>query len=93
MPGIEYEIRVKGRVGATLLASFEGLDAKVEPAATVLRRNLDQASLHEVLERLRRFGLELVEVRQLKPDACATPPGAGRAEPAPPAVTAESGAS
>jgi hypothetical protein len=67
MPGVEYEIRVRGRVGETLRASFEGLDAEVEPAETVLRRrNLDQAELQDVLERLRLFGLELIEVRRLR---------------------------
>jgi hypothetical protein len=62
-----YEIRIKGRVGDTLLASFEGLDAEIEPAETVLRGNqLDQAALHGVLDRVRSLGLELLEVRQVK---------------------------
>jgi hypothetical protein len=54
-------------VGDTLLASFEGLDAEIEPAETVLRGNhLDQAALHGVLDRVRSLGLELLEVRQVK---------------------------
>jgi hypothetical protein len=62
-----YEIRIRGRVGDTLLASFEGLDAEIEPAETVLRGNhLDQAALHGVLDRVRSLGLELLEVRQVK---------------------------
>jgi hypothetical protein len=62
-----FEIRIKGRIGDTLLASFGDLEAEVEPAETVLRaERLDQAALHGVLERVRTLGLELVEVRQVK---------------------------
>jgi hypothetical protein len=63
----EYEIRIKGRVSDSILASFDGLDSDFEPAETVLHGvDLDQAALHGVLERVRTLGLELVEVRQLK---------------------------
>jgi hypothetical protein len=34
--GGSYEIRVKGRLGDSLLAAFEGLTATVEPVETVL---------------------------------------------------------
>jgi hypothetical protein len=62
-----FEIRIRGRIGDTLLASFGDLEAEVEPAETVLRAaDLDQAGLHGVLERVRELGLELVEVRQVK---------------------------
>jgi hypothetical protein len=62
-----FEIRIRGRIGDTLLASFSDLEAEVEPAETVLRaERLDQAALHGVLERVRTLGLELVEVRQVK---------------------------
>jgi hypothetical protein len=64
-----YEIRIRGRVGDTLLAAFEGMEAEIEPAETVLvGKRLDQAALHGVLERVRSLGLELVEVRQLRPN-------------------------
>jgi hypothetical protein len=67
MTGDDYEIRVKGRVSDSLLASFADFDAEFEPAETVLRgTHLDQSALHGVLERVRTLGLELVEVRQLK---------------------------
>ena len=63
----EYEIRIKGRVSDSVLASFDGLDADFEPAETILHgSHLDQAALHGVLERVRTLGLELVEVRQVK---------------------------
>lgn len=64
-----YEIRIKGTVGESLLASFEGFDADIEPAETVLYgKELDQAALHGTLERVRALGLELIEVRQTKSD-------------------------
>jgi hypothetical protein len=63
----QYEIRIRGRVSDTILASFDGMDADFEPAETVLTgEHLDQAALHGVLERVRSLGLELVEVRQIK---------------------------
>jgi hypothetical protein len=59
-----YEIRVRGRVGKSLLSRFDGFEAEVEPAQTVLRGAIsDQAALHGVLERIQGLGLELVEVR------------------------------
>jgi hypothetical protein len=62
-----FEIRIRGRVSDSLLASFGEFDAEVEPAETVLRAShLDQAALHGVLERVRSLGLELVEIRQVK---------------------------
>jgi hypothetical protein len=63
----DYEIRIKGRVSDSILASFDGFEADFEPAETVLHGiHLDQAALHGVLERVRTLGLELVEVRPVK---------------------------
>ena len=61
-----YELRIKGRLGETLLATFDGFNAEVEPVETVLRGEIvDQAALHGVLERIHEAGLELIEVRKL----------------------------
>jgi hypothetical protein len=61
-----YEIRVRGRLGETMLSSFEGFDAEVQPPETILRGAIeDQAALHGVLEKIESLGLELVEVRQV----------------------------
>ena len=61
-----YEIRIRGRVSDTTLASFDGLDAEIEPAETVLRGTVaDQAALHGILERVRELGLELLELRRV----------------------------
>lgn len=74
-PGVSdgrYEFRVRGRLGETMLASFEGFDAEVEPVETILRGSVaDQAALHGILEQIHALGLELVEVRRV--DARRTP--------------------
>jgi hypothetical protein len=61
-----YEIRIKGRVGDSVLEAFEGMTATVEPVETVLHGPIaDQQALHELLAELRSLGLELVEFRRL----------------------------
>ena len=65
---LNYEIRVRGRVGDHL-ADALGLAAEVEPVETVLRGPVrGQDDLHDLLAQLQEMGLELVEVRQLPPD-------------------------
>ncbi len=61
-----YEIRIKGRVGDSMLEAFEGLTATVEPVETILHGPIaDQQALHELLAELQSLGLELVEFRRL----------------------------
>jgi hypothetical protein len=63
-----YEFRVRGRLGETLLSSFAGFEAEIQPVETILRGSVtDQAALHGVLEQIEALGLELVEVRQVDP--------------------------
>jgi hypothetical protein len=63
-----YEIRIRGRLGDTVVRSFAAFDASLETGATVLRGRIrDQAELHDVLEQIEAFGLELLEVRRLEP--------------------------
>jgi hypothetical protein len=65
-----YEIRIKGKLGDPLLASFGGLDASIRPAETVLRGVIqDQAALHGLLDRIQSLGLELIEIRQMQDPA------------------------
>ncbi len=59
-----YEIRIRGRLSAALMAAFDELDASVEPVDTVLHGPLDQSALHGLLARIQTLGLELVEVRR-----------------------------
>ena len=61
-----YEIRVRGRIGKSVLSRFEGFEAEVEPAETILRGSIsDQSALHGVLDRIQGLGLELMEVRRV----------------------------
>ena len=46
----DYEIRIKGRVGDSVLRTFEGLTATTEPVETVLSGPIpDQEALHLLL--------------------------------------------
>ena len=61
-----YEITVRGRLGATLAAAFDGLTASALRADTVLRGELaDQAALYAVLDRVESLGLELLDIRRV----------------------------
>jgi hypothetical protein len=64
-----YEIRVVGSIGPAAREAFSGMGVDVEPTSTVLSGTLDQGSLHQMLDRVRALGLELVEVRQASQDA------------------------
>ena len=67
-PAPRYEIRVRGRVSEAALSTFEGMDADLAPAETVLHGPVtDQAKLHGLLDRIQSLGLELIEVRRLPP--------------------------
>jgi hypothetical protein len=58
-----YEVIVRGALGPSLVAAFDGLTATTTAASTVLRGNIDQAALHRVLDRVDDLGLELLDVR------------------------------
>ncbi|HKF00026.1 MAG TPA: hypothetical protein VKG45_13955 [Actinomycetes bacterium] len=65
-----YEIRIRGRVGDSLLQAFEGLTVTTEPVETVLYGPIhDQETLHELLAELQSLGLELLELRRLPGEA------------------------
>jgi len=65
-PEPSYQIRVRGRVSAALLDSFEGMESAIEPVETVLHGPVrDQAELHGLIDRIQALGLELIEVRRL----------------------------
>ena len=67
MSGAEFEIVVKGRIGATLLPSLDDLDVRAEgPDSTSLRGWLpDQSAVHGVLRRLDQLGVEVLSLRRL----------------------------
>jgi hypothetical protein len=63
-----YEIRVVGSLGPAAREAFADMLVEVEPTITVLSGDLDQGDLHELLERIRALGLELVDVKQAPPE-------------------------
>lgn len=62
---VEYEVRVLGQVGPAAREAFADVAVEVEPAATVLTGEMDQAALHGLLERIAALGLELVDIRRV----------------------------
>ena len=71
-----YEIRIKGRVGDSILLTFEGLTATTEPVETVLYGPVpDQESLHKLLAKLQSLGLEVIEFRRLPGEDADAEPG------------------
>jgi hypothetical protein len=53
-------------VSDATLSAFEGMEAEVARAETVLHGPVaDQAGLHGLLDRIQSLGLELIEVRRL----------------------------
>jgi hypothetical protein len=62
----QFEIRVRGLLGASLRGAFPGLTAREDHGETVLTGWLpDQAALHGVLAQIESLNLELIEVRRL----------------------------
>ena len=68
-----YEIRVIGVLGPAAQEAFAGLAIDVEPIATVLSGQLDQRSLHAVLDQVRALGLELIDVKPAPGPLCDPP--------------------
>jgi class 3 adenylate cyclase len=58
-----YEVIVRGAMGPSMAAAFDGLTATTNAASTVLRGSIDQAALHRVLDRVDELGLELLDIR------------------------------
>jgi len=64
----QYEIWVRGRLGAMMRSAFPSLRAEARGADTVLTGALpDSAALYGVLAEIEALGLELLEVRRLPP--------------------------
>jgi hypothetical protein len=61
-----YEIRIRGHLGAKMLRAFPALAARTQGGDTLLTGCLpDQAAMYGVISRLEALGLELLEVRRL----------------------------
>ena len=62
---MNYQIRVRGRLGRTVRSAFPALRAQAQGDDTVLAGTLaDQAALYGVLAQMEALGLELLEVRR-----------------------------
>ena len=64
-----YAIRISGHLGATMLSAFPAMTPRRHGAETVLTGLLDRSALYGVLSEIDALGLDLLEVRQLMPDA------------------------
>lgn len=61
----QYQIRVRGHLGETLLSAFPTLHAEASAGETVLSGALrDEAALHGVLAQIEALGLVLLELRR-----------------------------
>jgi hypothetical protein len=64
---INYEIRVNGRLSDALAGSL-GLHAEVHPVETTLHGEVrDRVELHTLLDKLDALGIEVVELRRMRP--------------------------
>jgi hypothetical protein len=64
-----YVIRINGHLGATLLCAFPAMAWKWQGPETVLTGVLDRPGLYGVLAEIEALGLDLLEIRQLTPEA------------------------
>ena len=62
-----YEIRVVGPLGPAAREAFDGFEVEVEPSATVLTGEMDQAALLGLIDRIRALGLELIDIKRTRP--------------------------
>jgi hypothetical protein len=61
-------IRIRGRLGATALSAFPTMVAELNGSETVLTGVLeDQSAMFGVLAQIEALGLELLELRQVRP--------------------------
>ena len=61
-----YKIRVIGSLGPATREAFADMLVETEQTVTLLSGQLDQPGLHNVLDRVRALGLELIEIRQAR---------------------------
>jgi hypothetical protein len=62
-------IRINGHLGAMLLSAFPAMAWQRQGSETVLTGVLDQPGLYGVLAEIEALGLDLLEVRQVTPEA------------------------
>jgi hypothetical protein len=66
-PGL-YTIRIRGRLGATALSAFPSMVPELKGSETVLTGMIeDRSALFGVVAQIEALGLELLELRQIRP--------------------------
>ena len=81
-PTYRYRICVRGRLGETLRSAFPALQAQASGGDTVLTGPLpDHAALYGVLAQIEALGLELLELRQIRPRPTSAEAGGDRPRP------------
>ena len=65
-PGV-YRIRIRGRLGPTVLSAFPSMASEIKGADTVLTGLCpDRSALFGVLAQIEALGLDLVEVQEVR---------------------------
>ncbi len=63
-----YDIRVAGRMGPALLQMFASMSPRIVAQRTVLRGRLDDdADLVETTRRLQEVGIDVADIRVMRP--------------------------
>jgi hypothetical protein len=63
-----YTIRIRGRLGPTALSAFPTMMTELDSGETVLTGVFeDQSAMFGVLAQIEALGLELLELRQVRP--------------------------
>jgi hypothetical protein len=63
-----YAIRLEGRLGPSALSAFPAMVSQVKGSETVLTGLLeDSSALFGVVAQIEALGLELIELRQIRP--------------------------
>jgi hypothetical protein len=64
-----YTIRIRGRLGATLLSAFPTMVSELTGGETVLTGMLqDRSAMFGVVAQIEALGLDLLELRQITPE-------------------------
>ena len=84
---MEYAISVRGALSPSVAAAFEEFELSTDHGSTVLRGDIvDRAALYGIINRIERFGLDLVDLHTCPPPAGTQAPDSGEpSRPRPPA--------
>jgi hypothetical protein len=76
-----YSIRIDGQLGVTALSAFPTMVAHADGRETVLTGLLeDRSAVFGVLAQIEALGLDLIELRQIRPPRRSRSPRSGDAE-------------